>query len=115
MKTAPRVYTADRKISGSRLHSLGYTHLNPRYDYRIAVLPDHPGQKLLLTYRYKSMEERYDLSVVDSSLNHLSGPLICLGPDTALYTQWFPGLIREAAKNMKKEKMKGGADCVSLF
>lgn len=101
MKIIPKIYTANRKIAGAELHRLGYTHLNRRYDYRIAVLPGHPDQKLLLTYHYSGLEDRYDLSVVDRSLNRLSHSLLCLGPYTQLYAQWFPELIQEALQNQE--------------
>lgn len=105
MKIVPNIYTADRKIPGTRLRSLGYVHLDPGYTYRIGLVPGHPRQKLLLTYRYANMEDRCDLTVVDRDLHRLSGPLICLGPNLVLYGHWLPALLREAERTLENRRL----------
>ena len=98
MKTLPRINATNGKVSGGRLHCLGYLHLNAEYDYQIEAIPNHPELKYLRTYRYLSLDDRYDLSIVDRDLRYLSGPLTCLGQDKSIYEQWFPKLIREALR-----------------
>lgn len=98
MKTIPRINATNGKISGRKLRSLGYTHLNAECDYCIEAIPNHPELKFLRTYRYPSLDDRYDLSIVDRDLRYLSGPLTCLGPDKSIYKQWFPKFIRDALR-----------------
>ena len=108
MKIKPKISATNGKISGSKLNKLGYRHLNKSYDYSIEAVPNLE-LKYLRTYHYPNTPDRYDLTIVDKNLLYLSGPLICMGPDITIYTQWVEELIMKALAKTEAEMTSNGA------